>query len=74
MPTDFRRLFNYSLSPVGTNDREGEELTLFLWWEEMIDQETIPLSKILEFCTGADEAMESFEEFEELVSLACDFR
>ena len=55
MPTDFRRLFNYSLSPVGTNDREGEELTLFLWWEEMIDQETIPLSKILEFCTGADE-------------------
>jgi len=52
MPTDFRHPFNCSLSPVGANNREGEELTL-LWWEEMIDQETIPLSNILEFCTGA---------------------
>lgn len=107
MPNDFRRLFNYSLSPVGANNRDGEELTL-LWWEEMIDKETIPLSKILEFCTGADEvpplgfdrkieikffnqesglrrfpytstcaldmflprAVESFDEFQELVSQA----
>ena len=107
MPTDFRCLFNCFLSPAGANNREGEELTL-LWCEEMIDQETIPLSKILEFCTGADEvpplgfdrkieikffnqesglrrfpytstcaldmflprAVESFEEFQEVVSQA----
>ena len=32
MPTDFRCLFNCSLSPASANNREGEELTL-LWWE-----------------------------------------
>ena len=28
MPNDFRRLLNYSLSPVGANNHYGEELTI----------------------------------------------
>lgn len=52
-PTNFRHLFNICFSPIGANGREGEELTC-LWWEELIDQGTVPLTKILEFSTGAD--------------------
>lgn len=53
-PDSFRCLFNTCFSPIGNNGREGEELTC-LWWEEMIDEKKIPLTNILEFCTGSDE-------------------
>ena len=52
--TKFRQLFEVSFSPVGANNREGEELTC-LWWEDLIDEGSIPLPKLLEFASGADQ-------------------